>query len=148
MPLKDKEKRREYVKEAMRKWREKNRERERAKSLAYYWKRKKEDPLYHSEKAWREHLWRYYRIRPAEYHAIFEKQGRCCAICKSETTNAKRPRRFAVDHCHKLNKVRGLLCDRCNRGLGLFGDNVELMETAIRYLATWESEQAKGERYR
>jgi hypothetical protein len=40
----------------------------------------------------------------------------------------------AVDHDHKTNKVRGLLCNACNKGLGHFHDNVELLQKAINYL--------------
>ena len=39
-----------------------------------------------------------------------------------------------IDHCHDTNKIRGYLCSTCNHGLGLFYDNVELLEKAIQYL--------------
>jgi len=59
-------------------------------------------------------------------------QKKRCAICKK-----KRPqnqRNLAVDHCHKSGKIRGLLCSRCNIGLGIFGDKVDLLQSAIDYL--------------
>ena len=55
------------------------------------------------------------------------KQDFKCAICKEETN-------LAVDHCHNSTKVRGLLCNNCNNGLGRFKDSIELLENAIKYL--------------
>ena len=51
-----------------------------------------------------------------------------CAICGCEA------RRLAVDHCHRTNAVRGMLCTHCNWGLGYFRDDKKLLERAIRYL--------------
>ncbi len=39
-----------------------------------------------------------------------------------------------IDHCHETGKVRGVLCPRCNKALGLFSDNLNVMEKAIKYL--------------
>lgn len=50
-----------------------------------------------------------------------------CVICGS--TEA-----LVVDHCHKTNTVRGMLCNHCNRGLGHFRDDPELLEFARIYL--------------
>ncbi len=41
---------------------------------------------------------------------------------------------LSVDHCHKTNVVRGLLCNECNSGLGKFKDNIDVMASAISYL--------------
>lgn len=51
-----------------------------------------------------------------------------CAICGTMTNN------FHIDHCHKTNKFRGLLCERCNPGLGLFNDDPILLTKAVKYL--------------
>ena len=55
------------------------------------------------------------------------KQEFKCAICNEQTD-------LAVDHCHNSMKIRGLLCNNCNNGLGRFKDNIELLENAIKYL--------------
>lgn len=67
-----------------------------------------------------------------EYVARIEKQGNKCAICKL-------PERIkgislSIDHCHETGRVRGLLCGRCNRGIGMFKDNVKALRAAIIYL--------------
>jgi hypothetical protein len=75
---------------------------------------------------------RVYGITLAEYDKMFEDQGGKCAICGN--SDEVEGRRLAIDHCHDSGKVRGLLCGKCNRGLGLFYDNQELLENAISYL--------------
>lgn len=76
-----------------------------------------------------------YNITPEEYERLFEAQGGLCAICRqSETikTGAGALRRLAVDHDHATDRVRGLLCYRCNSALGQY----ELRREAIeKYLA-------------
>ena len=65
-----------------------------------------------------------------EYRKILEKQNGKCAIC-GFSPNGKS---LAVDHNHKTGNNRGLLCDRCNFGLGNFRESREILESAIRYL--------------
>ncbi len=70
-------------------------------------------------------------ITKDQYLIMLEQQSGCCAICK------KPPRDnhdLAIDHNHKTNLVRGLLCKECNRGLGLFGDNIKTVQNALQYL--------------
>jgi hypothetical protein len=43
-------------------------------------------------------------------------------------------RPFAIDHCHKTGVVRGLLCDRCNSGLGALQDSSNILQEAVKYL--------------
>lgn len=60
-----------------------------------------------------------------------EQEGKC-GICGK--TAEEESRKFAVDHCHKTLKIRGLLCMSCNTGLGKFKDDPELLTKAIEWL--------------
>lgn len=67
-----------------------------------------------------------------KYMELFKSQNEKCYICETSTNwNGKS---FPVDHCHKTNEVRGILCDDCNVGLGKFKDDIEILEKAINYL--------------
>lgn len=66
-----------------------------------------------------------------EYEVILSKQSGVCAICGGVCQSGKR---LAVDHCHKTDKVRGLLCAKCNLGIGLFDDEPTRIQAAITYL--------------
>lgn len=74
---------------------------------------------------------RNYGITLDEYEAMHAKQGGVCAICGGVNDDG---RNLHVDHDHATGAVRGLLCIRCNRGIGMFLDNVMHLETAIAYL--------------
>jgi hypothetical protein len=74
---------------------------------------------------------RKYGITHQEYIAMNTAQGEVCAICKSPCTCG---RSLAVDHDHGTGKVRGLLCSRCNRGIGLFMESATHLAAAIDYL--------------
>lgn len=73
-----------------------------------------------------------------EYRKILERQNGCCAICKGQEKSIAHTsgeiRKLTVDHCHKIGKIRGILCSRCNRGLGFFQDDIENLKSAISYL--------------
>ena len=74
-----------------------------------------------------------YGITPEQYDAMLEKQNGKCAICFAAKPGG-RTRMFFVDHCHNKGSVRGLLCMRCNTGLGLFLDSPKFLSNAIVYL--------------
>lgn len=61
---------------------------------------------------------------------IYLSQNMCCAICKQSVSYDE----INFDHNHDTNKFRGLLCQKCNRGLGLFNDNIHFLTNAITYL--------------
>ena len=62
---------------------------------------------------------------------MLEEQNHACAICG--TTDSGR-RRFCIDHNHHTQKVRGLLCDRCNMFVGHAKESVTLMKSFVPYL--------------
>lgn len=75
-------------------------------------------------------------ISKALYDFMLAAQGGVCAICRELEPghlNGKR-KSLAVDHCHKTNKIRGLLCWPCNSALGKFKDKPENLAAAILYL--------------
>lgn len=81
-------------------------------------------------------LMKSYKITTEEYNMLLEAQNNMCAICSknaSELSN-NRKKYLCVDHCHVSGKVRGLLCDTCNRALGMFKDSVAILENAIAYI--------------
>ena len=78
-----------------------------------------------------------YGITLDDYNSMLSKQNGCCFICEThvDDINTGRKKNLCVDHCHKTNEVRGLLCDNCNRGIGLLRDSKELLKRAIKYLS-------------
>ena len=78
-----------------------------------------------------------YGITLKEYNEMFSNQSGLCFICGNpETTRTKegQVRRLSIDHDHANGKLRKLLCDACNHGLGHFHDNIIVMERAIQYI--------------
>lgn len=84
------------------------------------------------------HLNHKYGISLDDYENMFRLQGGLCKICQIPQSELKQ--NFAVDHCHKTGKIRGLLCKPCNQALGNFKDSVNLLESAINYLKITNNE--------
>lgn len=82
------------------------------------------------------HIERTYGISREAYTSMLERQEGRCAICAEsfDTVNTRSPSAPCVDHNHATGQIRGLLCNHCNRALGLFKDNPTYMKNAIRYL--------------
>ncbi len=80
-----------------------------------------------------------YRMTIEEYDRLLTSQGGVCKICKCSPSDT----RFAVDHDHSCcpgrkscgKCIRGLLCGKCNKALGLWGDDPKLLAAAIEYLS-------------
>jgi hypothetical protein len=78
------------------------------------------------------YLRKHYNLSLADYNKLREYQNYACAICKKSELIFKNG--MAVDHNHKTGEVRGLLCWKCNKALGRFEDNDELVISAADYL--------------
>lgn len=75
-------------------------------------------------------MWVKYRLTPERYHAILERQKNRCPLCLIDLTKVRRP---AIDHCHATNKVRGVLCNQCNSGLGPI-ERPGFLQKALEYI--------------
>ena len=78
----------------------------------------------------RSQIKRKYGITLEEYGVMFDKQQGECGICHS----IQESKALAVDHCHINGKVRGLLCENCNTGLGKFKDDPALLKKGLEWL--------------
>lgn len=83
-----------------------------------------------------------YNLSLEDYDRMFETQNGLCALCGNPETLTRNGvvKRLAVDHDHETNRVRALLCDNCNHGLGNFMDDPGLMRQAAEYVEMWKAE--------
>jgi hypothetical protein len=109
-------------------------EQNRSRLLEASKKRYKENPDQH--KSWI--LKTKFGITLEQYNRLLKEQNYACAICKKPETvldnRNNKPKSLAVDHNHVTGEIRGLLCSQCNRSLGGFQDNPEILKQAISYL--------------
>lgn len=77
-----------------------------------------------------------YGLSWEQYVDFYNTQQGCCAICKTflKLESDIKTETLYVDHCHETQKVRGLLCQQCNCGLGNFKDSITLFKNAMEYL--------------
>lgn len=73
-----------------------------------------------------------YKLTIEQFNKMYVDQKGCCKICGISEIDAEGV--LHIDHCHITGKVRGLLCRMCNMMLGFGKDNIEIMESAIKYL--------------
>jgi hypothetical protein len=76
-------------------------------------------------------------LTPEVFARMLEQQGGRCAICnraETSTSHSGLVKTLAVDHDHATGIVRGLLCEKCNHGLGRFTDDPEILVAAAEYL--------------
>jgi hypothetical protein len=83
---------------------------------------------------------------PEHWPQLFAKQNGRCAICgEPETAPYKgKARRLAIDHDHKTGANRGLLCGKCNRGIGYFADDPARLRAAADYIERHAKEGGEG----
>lgn len=77
-----------------------------------------------------------YGISLEDFENMHKDQDFRCAICSTHVRdiNGKHKKTLCVDHCHETGVIRGLLCDKCNRGIGLLQDSPEVLASALSYL--------------
>ena len=82
--------------------------------------------------------WRAAGVDAARYQEMLREQGGVCAICaqpeRAPDKASGKTKDLAIDHCHATGAIRALLCSNCNRGLGLFNDDVALLAKAQSYV--------------
>lgn len=76
-----------------------------------------------------------YNLTLQSRQVLLESQNNKCAICSCDINFYTMGKgQFAVDHCHRTNKVRGILCRRCNVCIGMFNDEADTIMKASEYL--------------
>ena len=76
-----------------------------------------------------------YKISKEFYYNLLESQNGVCGLCKSEFKDTDKNRKdMVIDHCHATGKVRGILCRKCNTGLGLFNEDPDLLLKSYEYI--------------
>ncbi len=113
------------AKERARIWRLNNLEKSRSNSKSYQHRHPAEQLNWKLKK---------YGLSGLDYRILLIKQGIGCAICQNDNFKNGKVYALDVDHCHTTGKVRGLLCNQCNTGLGKLRHSVKLLQKAIAYL--------------
>lgn len=103
-----------------------------------WWARKRAARIFANPSMERDrNIKRKFNLTREQYEEKAKSQNYVCAICKepeTATSNSGSIKGLAVDHCHTTNKVRDLLCWRCNGTLGKVDDSIELLQAHIDYL--------------
>jgi hypothetical protein len=86
------------------------------------------------QSAWKNksHIKRKYGLSWEEYVSMMDKQQGRCLLCGSEGSG--KDNKLVVDHDHDTGEVRGLLCWSCNVGMGLFKEDIDLLQKVIKYI--------------
>lgn len=90
----------------------------------------------------RRSLWlkRKYNLSYVEYEELYHLQNGKCKICSIEISIKAKDNGHetaCVDHCHSTNTIRGLLCNHCNRALGLLKENPSVIENLLNYIRSF-----------
>lgn len=81
------------------------------------------------------HIKMKYGISWEEFERVYSTQDGRCAICTKELQKASRD--TCIDHDHLTGVIRGVLCRKCNTGLGQFCDDLLVLKKAVTYLEQW-----------
>jgi hypothetical protein len=97
-----------------------------------YYQSHKEEIAQKAKEAFQTRRITQYGISVSDYNDMFSAQGGRCAICGIH--ESEHNGKLHIDHDHETKIVRGLLCGKCNKALGLFSDNIDMLQSAINYL--------------
>ena len=127
----------ETLKEYIKQWRETNKDKIKEKGKQYH--------QINKERIRKCYLTRKYSITIEQVKIMLKEQDNKCAICNTEFENIiEKPGKvkvgYNVDHDHTTGSVRGLLCSKCNRSIGLLQDSIEVLESAVKYLKKYKEE--------
>ena len=97
--------------------------------------RNKQNPRQHKNR----NLKTKYGIDHFQFDIKLAAQNNCCGLCNKPFTLENSP---VVDHDHKTGLIRGLLCYRCNKGIGVFRDDHQRLRNAASYVASnWSTHE-------
>jgi len=102
---------------------------------------KERDRIYNQTPERKKYLWEKKGIKGMtidKFNEMYEEQNGCCGICGRHQNEFKV--KLSVDHCHKTEKIRGLLCHHCNKVLGMLKDDINTLYSAIDYLKKYDNE--------
>jgi len=119
------ERNRDYAIRRAQAWKERNPERYEEQKRRYREEHKEE----RRDVARRGHLWRQYGLTPEEYDFLRLAQADLCAVCGLADAAG-----LHIDHHHDTGLIRGLLCGKCNRAIGLLREDPALFDAASSYL--------------
>ena len=118
------------ISDSHKKWYAKNLKEKRKQNLSWYHN--------NPDRVRDNHLRYKFNITLDDYDRMYREQDGKCALCKKPESakdgRSGKIRRLAVDHCHETDRVRGLLCYRCNHLIGCLGDTVESVQRVISYM--------------
>lgn len=113
------------------------RQRTRRQRLGDAWRAAKREHYHRNKLTYRRYNLARYSITPEQYDRILAEQGGGCACCGGRENRTGK--RLFVDHDHQTGAVRGILCHKCNAGIGALGDGVEGVRRALAYLERAQS---------
>lgn len=117
----------EKIKKSRKAYYLKNKSRERANMVRW----EKENRIERNEYRRKKKVIQRYGITFERYEEMYKAQNGSCAICDGPSLDG---RRLHIDHDHNTGTIRGLLCQKCNMGLGCLNDDISLFNEAIKYL--------------
>ncbi|MHA2123226.1 MAG: endonuclease domain-containing protein [Promethearchaeota archaeon] len=123
-------------KEKMRKYASKyyNNNKEKAKESNRKWKNRNKNKINEKRRKKIKRRLEPYDISFEKFHQMLNNQNNKCLICNRNFDYRSRSTRPTIDHNHYTNKIRGLLCFKCNIGISMFNENIDILKHAIGYI--------------